>query len=65
MDRFEAARKHYWASCQLLADAKGCTKEAINNSIKKTMKVKSHSELSEDTLRELSAAMTAMAMGAE
>ena len=65
MDRFQIARKHYWATCQLLADAKGCAKEAINESIKKTMKVKSHRDLSEDTLRELSAAMTAMAMGAE
>lgn len=65
MERMQSARKHYWASCQLLADAKGCTKEAVNESIKKTMKVKSHRELSEDVLRELAAGITAMAMGAE
>lgn len=62
MDRFTIARKHYWASCGLLAKKLNTTKEAINNSVKDSMKVKSHRDIPEDQLRDLSAAMTAMAM---
>ncbi len=58
-DRLAAARKHYWASAQVLASRRDTTKEKINEVIKESMKVKSHKDISEDDLRTISAAMVA------
>lgn len=61
MDRMAAARKHYWASAQILAARRDTTKEAINQVIKDSMGVDSHKKISEEDLRTISMAMLAEA----
>lgn len=65
MDRIAAARKHYWASCGVLAHRRKTTKEKINELIKASMDIKSHKDMDEEQLRELSAGLLAQAYGEE
>lgn len=64
-DRITQARKHYWASCGVLAHRRNTTKEKINELIKSSMGIKSHKEMDEEQLRELSAGLIAQAYEGE
>lgn len=64
-DRIAQARKHYWASCGVLAHRRSTTKEKINELIKASMGIKSHKDMDEEQLRELSAGLIAQAYEGE